>query len=191
MITDNSPAIFGDFGKNSKECALDALKGINTSFSGYGIAEDEVIVFPTKEEVEKFGKKLFRKGKSTPNARNETAMCRCERHENGRTRQSWFNLGTLVRQANEADGTRKEIDDLHAEMRSYADASEVMEHLIGKAIVGSGTINAFGPKFDRQARQPIRNEDGSFQYEERTYVTIDWADVPGKNVDAEKVNKKK
>lgn len=180
MITNDSPAIFGDFGKNSKPCALDALKGINTSFSGYGIAEDEVIVFPTSQEVEKYGKNLFRKGKSTANARNETAMCRCERHENGRIRQSWFNLGTMVRQANQADGTRIDIDDLHAEMRSYADASEVMEHLIGKAIKGTGILKAFGPKFDRQARQPIRNEDGSFQYEERDYVTIDWADVPNK-----------
>jgi len=179
MIKGNdSPVLYGDLAKTAQETTFDGLKGINTAFNGYSIAEGEVVVFPTNAEIEQFGKKLFKKGKIRATSNNVTALVRVERINNGTRRQSWFNLGTLTRNANQADGTRMPIDELHANMAQCTDAHEVMENLIGKAIMGTGKIDAYGPKFNAQTREIVRDENNRIEYEPRAYVTVDFCDVP-------------
>ena len=182
MIKENSnPVLYGELAK-SKPVDLNGLRGINTQFNGYSIAEGETVIFPTAEEIEKFGKDLFRKGHSRPGSTRETALVRVERiNSNGVHRQDYFNLGVLVNTANEADGTIKNIDEVRAECRQIGgDAKDLMEHMIGKAIVGTDTVEMFGPKYDRQANTVVRDENGRVEYAPRKYVTIDYVEVPAK-----------
>lgn len=169
------PVLYGELAK-SKEVDLNGLRGINTQFNGYSIAEDETVVFPTQKEVDALGKKLFRKGHVRAGSKRETALVRVERiSANGQHRQDWFNIGVLQRTANNADGSRLQIDDVRAELSTLGDAQDVMAAVIGKAIVGTGSIDAFGPKFDRQANDVVREGD-QIVYEPRKYVTIDYVD---------------
>ena len=173
---DDSPTLYGELSK-AQECAMEAFKGISTSFYSYGIAVGETVVFPTAEMIAEHGSKLFKKGKVVACARNETALVRVERIIDGKTYQCWFNLATMKRTANDQDGNRIMIDNVRADFQ-HDDAYDIMNKLIGKAIKGTGELKAYGPQFDNQTCQPKRDGNNRMILQERTYVQIDWAEAP-------------
>lgn len=145
--------------------SMDALKDVQISFNGYGIAEGETIQFPTLEEYNANFKQMVRKTSRTTGNNNTSVGCLVLVLRDGR--EGWFNMGTVTRQANDQNGERKEIDDFHQMMREeYLELKSRLEFLAGKTIKGTNTINAWGPKFENGIRVP-----GEFV--ERKYVQIE------------------
>lgn len=164
----NIPSVFNEKGRNPKMVNLNALKDIHLSFSGYGLAEGEKVTFPTADELQKNPTKYIKVLDTYAGSTNKGALILVERTSaSGKKMTDWFNLSTLTRQANEADGTRINIDDFRADMRAMHDDSERVQSLLGKTLVGNGTLNAYAPEFNRETRKPTGN------YVESSYVTID------------------
>lgn len=161
-----APTIFKANGTTVSDFpSLDALKDIQVSFNGYGIAVDESIEFASLEEYNKNFKKMVKKtSRKTGNNQTSTG-CLVMVLRNGK--ESWFNMGTLTRQANNEDGSRLEIDDFHKMMREdFADVKARLEYLAGKTIKGISELEAWGPKFENGVRVPDT-------YVDRKYVTIE------------------
>lgn len=176
MIDVNSdPKIFGETpDRKSQYVGLDALKDVHISFNGYGVAEGEKVTFPTQEQVDAAPKRFFKTMKATPTSQNKSAFCKVERQMPGKAaRTSWLNLSVLTRQALDEYGNRIDaIDNFRAEMSEFNDDAERVSHLLGKTIVGTGTISGYRRVFDRDTHKPTD------QVEECNYVTIDYVEEP-------------
>lgn len=164
-----APQLYGESADwKSTFVDLDALTGSNVSFNGYGIAEGEMITFPTEEEIKKFGKKLFKTRTTSRTSNRKTGFALVTRVKNGKSNVNWFNLGSLGRQANQADGTRYYLNEFMQEMAELPDDAARVRALVGKTIVGGETVSAFGPEFDKGTRELIPDS-----YVAREYVPVE------------------
>ena len=163
----NTPSVFNESGRKPKFVGINALKDLHLSFSGYGIATGEKVTFPTAADLEKNPTKYFKVLDTYVGSPNKSGLVLVERtNAAGKKFTDWFNLSTLSRQATEEDGTRIDIDDFRAEMRTMHDDAERVTSLLGKTIVGGEIAHLFGPKFDRETRKPTGD------YIPADYVTI-------------------
>lgn len=178
----NAPSIFGETkDRRSKYVGLDALKDSHVSFNGYGIAEDEIITFPTRAEFDKNPGKYIKQIPTYEKSPNNSALFLVDR--NGRT--GWFNLSTLTRAAYEPDPqnpgeyTRVDIDDFRKEMRLMNDDKERVEFLFGKQLKGGAPELLWAPEFGRDANDTKTYRKPTGNYKENVpYVTITVADIP-------------
>lgn len=176
----NAPSIFGETkNRRSKYVGLDALKDSHVSFNGYGIAEDEIITFPTREEFDQNPTKYIKTIPTYEGSTNNSALFLVDR--NGRT--GWLNLSVLTRVAYEPDQTdpdkfvRVDIDDFRKEMRLMNDDKERVESLFGKQLKGGQPVTLWAPEFGRdKTKENYRKPTGN--YDTASYVTIEVADAP-------------
>lgn len=170
-----APQLFGESADwRSSNQTIDALKNSNVSFNGYGIAENEIIAFPTEAQIKANPRAYVKQRAASPNSKRITSLILVERFENGSEngRTSWFNMSTLSRQANKADGERYYLNEFMAEMGHCADDYERLMALLGKKVVGARTTAAFGPEFDKETRKPTG------EYVARDYVEVELYDEP-------------
>lgn len=178
----NAPSIFGETkNRRSKYVGLDALKDSHVSFNGYGIAEDEIITFPTRAEFDKNPGKYIKQIPTYEGSTNNSALFLVDR--NGRT--GWFNLSVLTRVAYEPDPqnageyTRVDIDDFRREMRLMNDDKERVEFLFGKQLKGGAPELLWAPEFGRDANDAKTYRKPTGNYKDNVpYVTITVADIP-------------
>lgn len=178
----NAPSIFGETkNRRSKYIGLDALKDSHVSFNGYGIAEDEIITFPTRAEFDKNPGKYIKQIPTYEGSTNNSALFLVDR--NGRT--GWLNLSVLTRVAYEPDPqnpgeyTRVDIDDFRKEMRLMNDDKERVEFLFGKQLKGGAPELLWAPEFGRDANDAKTYRKPTGNYKENVpYVTITVADIP-------------
>ena len=163
----NTPSVFNEKGRNPKMVSVNALKDIHLSFSGYGIQTGEKVTFPTSTELQQNPTKYIKILDTYAGSTNKGALILVERNNGGKKMTDWFNLSILTRQAVEADGTRINIDSFRENMRAMPSDAERVQALLGKTLVGSGTLEAYAPEFSRETRKPTGN------YIEASYVTID------------------
>lgn len=163
-----APQLFGESADwRSTNQGIDALKNSNVSFNGYGIAEGEIIVFPTEAEIKANPKAYVKQRPTSPGSSRVTSLILVERINGGEGRTSWFNMSTLSRQANQADGTRFYLNDFMESMGNCNDDFERFHKLIGKKVVGARTTPAYGPEFDKDTRKPTG------EYVSRDYVEVE------------------
>lgn len=191
----NAPSIFGETkNRRSKYVGLDALKDSHVSFNGYGIAEDEIITFPTREEYDQNPGKFIKTIPTYDGSPNNSALILVDR--NGRT--GWFNLSVLTRIAYEPDPQspgdykRTDIDDFRKDMRLMNDDKERVEFLFGKQLQGGQPVMLWAPEFgrDKDDAKTYRKPTGDYK-ENVPYVTITVADIPATEEPAPAKPKKK
>lgn len=193
----NAPSIFGETkNRRSKYVGLDALKDSHVSFNGYGIAEDEIITFPTREEYDQNPGKYIKTIPTTDDPKNANVSALILVDRNGRT--GWFNLSTLTRVAyepdpqNPGDYKRTDIDDFRKEMRLMNDDKERVEFLFGKQLKGGAPEMLWAPIFGRDASDAKTYRKPTGEYKENVpYVTITVADIPATEEPASAKPKKK
>jgi hypothetical protein len=168
-LSSKTPSLYLPKGVNKASVrtgSIDHAKDCGISFSGYGLAEGESIVFYTAEEMAAVTNKktgdcdyiIFFK---TEGARNETMLVLVKDANTGR--QRWFNMNTCVREAREADGTRIDIDDFRKEMRSMSDHGERLRALYGATLVGSGIEDLYTQDFGDD-RKPIKDSFSPYKF---------------------------
>ena len=163
-----APQLFGESADwRSTNQGIDALKNSNVSFNGYGIAEGEIIVFPTEAEIKANPKAYVKQRPTSPGSTRITSLVLVERINGNESRTSWFNMSTLSRQANQADGTRFYLNDFMESMGNCNDDFERFNKLIGKKVVGARTTPAYGPEFNRDTRKPTG------EFVPRDYVEVE------------------
>jgi len=135
--------------------SIDALKDAGISFSGYGLADGETIIFHTEEEM---GAVTNEKGEceyvvtfKQEGQKNPTFLVLVKK-ENGGTR--WFNMNTLTREGRDAECNREDIDDFRTEMRAMNDHGERLRALYGAKLTGSGTKKMYTQKFGDDPSDP-------------------------------------
>lgn len=178
QLSKKTPSIYLPAGVNKSSVrtgSVDHAKDCGISFSGYGLAEGESVVFYTAEEMaavtnKKTGDCDYIVFFKTEGARNETMLVLVKDANTGR--QRWFNMNTCIREAREADGTRINIDDFRAEMRSYADHGERLRKLYGATLSAYGTLDAYTQKFGDD-RKPIQGEFDEYKF---VQIECDYAD---------------
>lgn len=180
---DNAPKVAGDTPDfKSTVGSLKDLKDTNQGYSGYGVSDEEIVVFPTEAQLNEAiaaGKDAIRIKKKSRTSNNKTALILAERIKNGRSITDWFNMSRLADQARTATGDRFYPTDFMAEMASLPDDYERFKVVAGKAIKGNGITHAFTQKFDRDTRKPLEG-----QYDKRDYVNVELCEVPATaNVD--------
>lgn len=161
LDTSNIPTIFNSKDRNPKSSTLDALKSSHVSFwVGYSIAEDEMITFPTMEELTgPNASKYITVMDSFKGSNNKSALVLVTRESDGNSRTSWFNLSVLTRQCINDAGEREDVDEFRTNMRAMDDDRERLIWLAGKTIKGTGVREARKQDFDKDTHKPIR---GSF-----------------------------
>lgn len=172
-LSSDLPSIYLPKGVNKNSVhtgSIDHAKDCGISFSGYGLAEGESVVFYTAEEFAAVTDSKTKDCKyivyfKTEGAKNETMLVLVKDANTGR--QRWFNMNTCTREAREADGTRINIDDFRKEMRSMADHGERLKALFGATLTGVGVLDAYTQKFGDD-RMPIKDE-----FEEYKFVQIE------------------
>lgn len=182
IAVNEAPSIFGETKtRKSRYVGLDALKDSHVSFNGYGIAEDEIITFPTREEFDANPNKFIKVIPTYEGSSNNSALFLVDR--NGRT--GWFNLSVLTRQAYEPDErdpekfVRVDIDDFRASMRLMNDDKERVESLFGKQLKGGAPVMLWAPEFGRDKNDPKTYRKPTGEYTDNVaYVTIEVADAP-------------
>lgn len=168
-LSSKLPSIYLPKGVNKASVrtgSVDHAKDCGISFSGYGLAEGESIIFYTEAEMAAVTDKktkdcdyiVFFKSEG---ARNETMLVLVKDANTGR--QRWFNMNTCIREAREADGTRVDIDDFRSEMRSFADHSERLRALYGATLTGIGTLDAYTQAFGED-RMPIKDQFDPYKF---------------------------
>lgn len=163
-----APQLFGESADwRSTNQGIDALKNSNVSFNGYGIAEGEIIVFPTEAEIKANPKAYVKQRPTSPGSTRITSLVLVERITRNESRTSWFNMSTLSRQANQADGTRFYLNDFMESMGNCSDDFERFNKLIGKKVIGARTTPAYGPEFDKDTRKPTG------EFVPRDYVEVE------------------
>lgn len=180
----NAPSIFGETpNRRSTYVGLDALKDQHVSFNGYGIGEDDIITFPTREQFDVAPKKFIKTIPTYEKSKNLSVLFLVDR--NGR--ESWLNLSVLTRQGYVADGTddngdvkykREDIDEFRKDMRAMNDDKERVEWLFGKQIMGSTPRTMFAPEFGRDPQNVETYRKPLGTYSEYDYVTLEVADTP-------------
>ena len=167
-----APKIFNEKNLNASWVGIDALKDVHVSFNGYGIADGETLHFPTEEMLKKAPKSFIKTMATTPGSKNKSALVRVIRENNGVTRDSWANMSMFSRMANTEDGERVFIDEARELLAPMNDDSERLTYLLGKKVTCSGELNAYGPKFDRDTRKLVRDDEGNIVYIPAVYKTI-------------------
>ena len=167
-----APKIFNEKALGASWVGIDALKDVHVSFNGYGIADGETLHFPTAEMLQKSPKSFIKVMATTAGSKNKSALVRVIRENNGVTRDSWVNMSMFSRMANTEDGERMFIDEARELLAPMNDDSERLTYLLGKKVTCTGEIEAFGPKFDRDTRQLVRDEEGKVVYIPAKYKTI-------------------
>lgn len=159
-----------------KTASIDALKDAGVSFSGYGLADGETIIFHTEEEMQ---------AQTVGNDCNYIATFKAEgqknptflvlvKKENGGVR--WFNMNTLIREGRDAQCNRVDIDEFRTEMRALNDHGERLRALYGARLTGSGVNKLYTQKFGDDPndpatyRKPIRGVVNDKPYD---FVTIE------------------
>jgi hypothetical protein len=172
-LSSKTPSLYLPKGVNKASVrtgSIDHAKDCGISFSGYGLADGESIVFYTAEEMAAVTDKKTKDCEyivffKSEGAKNETMLVLVKDANTGR--QRWFNMNTCVREAREADGTRVDIDDFRKEMRSMNDHGERLRALYGATLTGVGVLEAYTQKFGED-RMPIKGE-----FEEYKFVQIE------------------
>ena len=133
---------------------VDAAKGIGVSFNGYGIAENETIIFPTEEQINS-GEFLFKR-RTSPKSTRWGLCVRVIRQDQFGERESYFNLSQLERMMYvDAKGTQRvHIDDVRASMSKLPDHVSRALAMAGKKIRGIATKDGYAPEFKDGARVP-------------------------------------
>lgn len=176
----NVPTVYTQAGLTASNGSLEGLKGAHTSFNGYGIEEGETVAFGTLADYNEMGN--IKKIPTFKGSTRFSFLVRCTRIKNGKSKDSWFNLGVLSRQMNEADGHSVPVDDFRKEMLELDDDLARLTSLVGKRIAGVGTVAAYRPVFTRSVNaQGVttftveKDEAGNRKMEPANYVTIDYA----------------
>lgn len=181
-----APQLFGESADwRSTNQGIDALKNSNVSFNGYGIAEGEIIVFPTEAEIKANPKAYVKQRPTSPGSTRITSLVLVERITGNESRTSWFNMSTLSRQANQADGTRFYLNDFMESMGNCSDDFERFNKLIGKKVIGARTTPAYGPEFDKDTRKPT----GEFIPRDYVEVEVHEDETPVEEPKKDKKNK--
>lgn len=168
-LSSDLPSIYLPKGVNKNSVhtgSIDHAKDCGISFSGYGLADGESVVFYTAEE---FAAATDPKTKDckyivyfkAEGAKNETMLVLVKDANTGR--QRWFNMNTCTREAREADGTRIDIDDFRKEMRLMADHGERLRALFGATLVGSGIEELYTQDFGED-RMPIKGSFSGYKF---------------------------
>lgn len=168
----NLPTLFGETSSRyPKFETLDALKSSHVSFNGYGVLEGEQVVFPTKAEVDANPRGFIKTMASYEGSQNRSAFIAVTRIQNGKSRESWFNLSNLTRQAYQ-NGQRVDIDQFRTDMRALHDDKERVEALLGKTLEGGAPV-----RYDRAI---FKDNRPTGEYEPYDYVTIKVVDTKKK-----------
>lgn len=168
-----APKIFNENRLGAKWAGIDALKDIHVSFNGYGIAEDEKVHFPTAEMIAKAPTSFVKIMATREGSKNKSAFVRVIREKDGITRESYVNMSMFSRVAYTENGERVMIDDARTNLCAMNDDAERLSYLLGKTVSHTGTMDAYGPKFDREKGTLVRDEDGNVVYTPQTYATIE------------------
>lgn len=176
------PALYTQAGVTAVNGSLDSLKGSHVSFQGYGISEGETVTFASIESYDKTPGSIKRVP-TYPGSTRISILVQVQRTMNGVSKDSWLNLGVLTRTKNGADGKSSPVDDFRANMIALDDDAARLAALAGKSIMGTSTIRAYRPCFERgksaQGKptfKVLRNEDGSVKTESADYVTVEYAE---------------
>lgn len=176
-----APVLYTQNGLTAQKGSLESLKGSHISFTGYGIDVDESITFGTIDDYQ--NSDSIRKVPTYQGSKNNSVLVRVTRTKNGVSKDSWFNMGTLSRQMNTADGKSVPVDEFRAEMISLDDDYNRLVAIAGKTIKGLSEVNGFRPVFERSKNAQgatvftvVKNEDGTRRMEPATYVEIGYAE---------------
>jgi hypothetical protein len=177
----NAPKVSGETATwKSKPAKLDDFKNTNQAWSGYGISDGEIIVFPTKEEYENAianKKEVTRVRPTSPGSTRMTGLVLVERVKNGKSSTNWFNMSALSRPCRDAAGKRYYSTEFMENMANMADDSVRLSDLFGKAITGDGIEAAYQQKFNAE-RKPVYDENEDPVMEPYEYVKVDLCEVP-------------
>lgn len=178
---DNAPKVSGETATwKSKPAKLDDFKNTNQAWSGYGISDGEIVVFPTKEEYENAianKKEVTRVRPTSPGSTRMTGLVLVERIKNGKSSTNWFNMSALSRPCRDAAGKRYYSTEFMENMANMADDSVRLSDLFGKAITGDGVEAAYQQKFNAE-RKPVYDENEDPVMEPYEYVKVDLCEVP-------------
>ncbi len=168
---------------NVKNGSKTALKDKHVSFTGYGISNDEVVVFGDSAFYDKPG--TIKLVPTYPGSRNESALVLVTRVKGDHKKTDWFNLGTLSRTMNQADGKSIAIDEFRQTMIDLGNDEARLEAVAGKAITVTGSVDGYVPKFNRTrdvngklSFEVVKDELGNRVLDSQPFDTIDFCDVP-------------
>ena len=167
------------------------LKDKHISFTGYGMNDDEIVVFGDSEFYDKPGTIKFVPTYS--GSRNESALVLVTRVKGDRRKTDWFNLGVLSRTMNQADGKSIAIDEFRQTMIDLGNDEARLEAVAGKAITITGSVNGFTPKFNRTrdangklSFEVVKDDNGNRVLDSQDFNTIDFCDLPAEEKPASK-----
>ena len=167
------------------------LKDKHISFTGYGMNDDEIVVFGDSAFYDKPGAIKF--VPTYPGSRNESALVLVTRVKGDRRKTDWFNLGVLSRTMNQADGKSIAIDEFRQTMIDLGNDEARLEAVAGKAITITGSVNGFTPKFNRTrdangklSFEVVKDDNGNRVMDSQEFNTIDFCDLPAEEKPASK-----
>ena len=167
------------------------LKDKHISFTGYGMNDDEIVVFGDSAFSDKPGTIKFVPTYS--GSRNESALVLVTRVKGDRRKTDWFNLGVLSRTMNKADGKSIAIDEFRQTMIDLGNDEARLEAVAGKAITITGSVNGFTPKFNRTrdangklSFEVVKDDNGNRVMDSQEFNTIDFCDLPAEEKPASK-----
>ena len=159
------------------------LKDKHISFTGYGMNDDEIVVFGDSSFYDKPGTIKF--VPTYAGSRNESALVLVTRVKGDRRKTDWFNLGVLSRTMNQADGKSIAIDEFRQTMIDLGNDEARLEAVAGKAITITGSVNGFTPKFNRTrdangklSFEVVKDDNGNRVMDSQEFNTIDFCDLP-------------
>lgn len=179
----NAPKMSGETATwKSKPASRKDLKTTNQAWSGYGISNEEIIVFPTEAQLNqaiKEKKEVLRIRPTSNGSTRNTAFILVERIKNDKSSTNWFNMSALSRPCRDIAGKRYYSTDFMEEMSMCPDDDVRLDRVLGKAIKGVGIEPAYQQKFDKDTRKPIYKENGDPEMEPYEYVQVELCEVPG------------
>lgn len=176
---------------NVKNGNKTGLKDKHISFTGYGMNDDEIVVFGDSAFYDKPGTIKF--VPTYAGSRNESALVLVTRVKGDRRKTDWFNLGVLSRTMNQADGKSIAIDEFRQTMIDLGNDEARLEAVAGKAITITGSVNGFTPKFNRTrdangklSFEVVKDDNGNRVMDSQEFNTIDFCDLPAEEKPASK-----
>ena len=167
------------------------LKDKHVSFTGYGMNDGEIVVFGDSAFYDKPGTIKF--VPTYAGSRNESALVLVTRIKGDRRKTDWFNLGTLSRTMNQADGKSVAIDEFRQTMIDLGNDEARLEAVAGKAIAITGSVDGYVPKFHRTrdangtlSVEVVKDDNGNRIMESQEFNTIDFCDMPAEEKPASK-----
>ena len=164
---------------NVKNGNKTGLKDKHISFTGYGMNDDEIVVFGDSAFYDKPGTIKF--VPTYAGSRNESALVLVTRVKGDRRKTDWFNLGVLSRTMNQADGKSIAIDEFRQTMIDLGNDEARLEAVAGKAITITGSVNGFTPKFNRTrdangklSFEVVKDDNGNRVMDSQEFNTIDF-----------------